>query len=317
MRCVVKVLSVGMTVCDVLISPVPANVMELDSITIQKPTMACGGDALNFAMALAKLGTDVSLSGRVADDAAGGFIRSQCRKAGVHIEGLKNDETCATSTTYALIGTDGERHFLTDKAIFSKVTDADVTDEMLKEADIVYFGSVMALPYMNDGGLERLFRRAKALGKLTAMDAAIDETIHVDNWLEKLSGALEVTDIFFPSFYEANRLTGKDDPHEIAEAFRPFGLKAFGVKLGGKGCYVTDFEREEILPPMEGVHVVDTTGAGDSFMAGLICAVGRGWNIFDAAGLASVVAAKNIEAIGGTAGVPCFDEALRLYQSRK
>ena len=180
MRCVVKVLSVGMTVCDVLISPVPANVMELDSITIQKPTMACGGDALNFAMALAKLGTDVSLSGRVADDAAGGFIRSQCRKAGVHIEGLKNDETCATSTTYALIGTDGERHFLTDKAIFSKVTDADVTDEMLKEADIVYFGSVMALPYMNDGGLERLFRRAKALGKLTAMDAAIDETIHVD-----------------------------------------------------------------------------------------------------------------------------------------
>ena len=112
----------------------------------------------------------------------------------------------------------------------------------------------------------------------------------------------------------------KDDPEYITkmvEKLDEWGASAFGIKLGGKGCYVTDFEREEILPPMEGVHVVDTTGAGDSFMAGLICAVGRGWNIFDAAGFASVVAAKNIEAIGGTAGVPCFDEALRFYQSRK
>ena len=40
-----KVLSVGMTVCDVLISPVPDNVMELDSITIRKPVMACGSVA--------------------------------------------------------------------------------------------------------------------------------------------------------------------------------------------------------------------------------------------------------------------------------
>lgn len=312
-----KVLSVGMTVCDVLISPVPDNVMELDSITIQKPIMACGGDALNFAIALSKLGTEVSLSGRVADDGAGAFIRARCREAGVHTEGLKDDDTCATATTYALIDLRGERHFLTDKAIFSKVTDEDVTDEMLAQADIVYFGSVMALPYMNDGGLERLFRRAKAMGKITAMDAAIDETIQVDDWIAKLSGALRHTDIFFPSFYEANRLTGKEDPHEIAQCFKDFGMKAFGIKLGGKGCYVTDFSREEIIPPLSGVRVVDTTGAGDSFMAGLICAVGRGWNIFDAAGLASVVAAKNIEAIGGTAGVPCFEEALSLFQSRK
>ena len=317
MRCVVKVLSVGMTVCDVLISPVPDNVMELDSITIRKPVMACGGDALNFAIALSKLGTEISLSGRVADDAAGAFIRAQCRKAGVHTDGLRNDEECATATTYALIDPRGERHFMTDKAIFSKVTDEDVTDEMLAEADIVYFGSIMALPYMNDGGLERLFRRAKKLGKLTAMDAAIDETIQTDDWLSKLSGALQYTDIFFPSFYEATRLTKKEVPHEIAQCFREFGMKAFGIKLGGKGCYVTDFEREEMIPPLDGIHVADTTGAGDSFMAGLICALGRGWNIFDAAGFASVVAAKNIEAIGGTAGVPCFEEAFELFQSRK
>lgn len=53
-----KALCVGMMVCDTLISPVPENILELDSVRIDKPRICCGGDALNVAMGLAR-GWDV------------------------------------------------------------------------------------------------------------------------------------------------------------------------------------------------------------------------------------------------------------------
>lgn len=311
-----NILCVGMAVCDVLLSPVPEDIMQLDSAIIAKPVMACGGDALNVALACSKLGAQVALAGRVAADLPGSFIRSRCQDAGILLDNLINDPLCATATTYALLDPSGERHFLTENAIFAEVTDNDVSDTLIKWADIVYFGSAMALDKMNTGGLERLFRRAKSLGKRTVMDAAINPHIRAKNWMETLSGALCYTDIFFPSLSEASEITGETEPRAIAQYFRPFDLAVFGVKLGHQGSYVTDFHKEHFLPPLQGVKVVDTTGAGDSFMAGLLYGLGLGWSAADAATLATIVAGKNIEAIGGTAGVPTFEEVFPLYQSR-
>lgn len=309
-----KILCVGMMVCDVLISPVPQDVLSRDSVSISKPVTACGGDALNVAVGLAKLGMDTAIVGRLAEDASGAFIRSACAAVGLDTSGVVIDRECATATTYALIDESGERHFLTDKAIFSRLVNEDVTDAQLQWADIVYFGSAMALPAMNDGGLARLFRRAKAMGKTTIMDAAIDDTLVCDDWLQALAPALQYTDIFFPSIDEARLITGKENPEEIAECFRPFGMKALGIKLGSKGCYVTDFETASRIPAVSGLTVVDTTGAGDSFVAGFICALAKGWSIPKSAAFANTVGAQSVTRIGGTSGIPSFREALAYYE---
>lgn len=60
---------------------------------------------------------------------------------------------------------------------------------------------------------------------------------------------------------------------------------------------------------------MDTTGAGDSFMAGLMCGLTKEMDVFSAAEFGSCVATKNVGAIGGTAGIPTYEEAFDFYQS--
>lgn len=308
-----NVLSAGMMVCDVLLSPVPRDVLERDSVSIDTPVTSCGGDALNVAMALAKLGVPTAVCGRIAEDANGAFIRGACADAGVDASGLTLDPVFPTAASYALIDLAGERHFLSDRKIFHTMTDGDVPEEKLHWADIVYFGSAMAMAKMNDGGLERLFRRAQALGKKTVMDAAVTDAPEPESWLESLKPVLKYTDVFFPSLEEAEAITGKSDPYEIAEEFRGSGLKVLGVKLGSKGCFVTDFREAKVIPAVPNIKVVDTCGAGDSFLAGFLCGMTKGWDPFQCAAFAGCVAAKNVQAVGGTAGVPTFDNALAFY----
>lgn len=310
-----KILCMGMMVCDTLISPVPFNILSLDSVKISRPVTCCGGDALNVAVGLAKLGMEVSVVGRIAEDTNGNFILAQCDRYGIDRSRVVFDKECATAASYALIDEKGERHFLSEKAVFAKIEGSDADDEAIKEADIVYIGSAMALRKMDEGGIKDVFSRARRLGKLTVMDAAVNREDPEREWLSYLGEAFLETDIFFPSLEEAVKLTGETEPERIAEHFRKFGMKLFGIKLGAKGCFVTDFKRKRFIPCPEGMPVVDTTGAGDSFMAGLICGLGKGMEPFSAAEFASCVATKNVGAVGGTAGIPDFEEAFDFYQS--
>lgn len=310
-----KILCMGMMVCDTLISPVPVDILSLDSVKIDKPVICCGGDALNVATGLAKLGMEVSIIGRIAKDTNGRFILAECDKYGINRSRVVYDETCATAASYALVDERGERHFLSEKSVFAKIEGSDAGDDAIEEADIVYIGSAMALRKMDEGGIRDVFSRARRAGKMTVMDAAINREDPEREWLAYLAPAFGETDIFFPSMEEAAKITGETEPERIAEHFRRFRMKLFGIKMGAAGCFVTDFRENRFIPCPKGMPVVDTTGAGDSFMAGLICGLAKGMDGFSAAEFASCVATKNVGAMGGTAGVPKYEEAFDFYQS--
>lgn len=310
-----KMLCIGMMVCDTLLSPVPSNILTLDSVKIDKPSVCCGGDALNVAIGLAKLGNSVSVAGRVARDANGKFILNECNKYGIHASGVVYEEECATAASYALIDENGERHFLSEKSIFEKLSGEDISDEAIEETDMIYIGSAMAMRKMDEGGIKDVFLRAHRLGKMTVMDAAYNLEDPERDWLSYLAPAFMETDVFFPSMDEAVKITGQTDPELIAECFKKFPMKAFGVKMGAKGCFVTDFKEKRFIKCPEGLPVVDTTGAGDSFMAGLMTGLARGFDVFSGSEFASCVASKNVGSIGGIAGIPDYEEAFDLYQS--
>lgn len=310
-----KILCMGMMVCDTLISPVPFDILSLDSVSIRKPVVCCGGDALNVAIGLAKLNMDVTITGRIAEDTNGRFILAECDKYGIDRSHVVYDEECATAASYALVDEKGERHFLTEKSVFARIQGSDAGDGIIEEADIIYIGSAMALRKMDEGGIRDVFSRAHRFGKLTIMDAAVNREDPERDWLSYLEPAFLETDIFFPSMEEAVKITGESEPERIAEHFRRFRMKLFGIKMGAQGCFVTDFKEKRFIPCPQGMPVVDTTGAGDSFMAGLICGLAKGMELFSAAAFASCVATKNVGAVGGTAGVPTYDEAFDFYQS--
>ncbi len=305
-----KFLCFGMAVCDYILSGVPTDILSINGASVSGLNVRAGGDALNVAIGVTRLGNQAAIVGRVGRDASAEFLRERCRTEGVDGSGLVTDKDYPTSTSFVLLDRSGERHFLFENRIYANYSEEMVLEKWLRDADCVYFGSALTFPSLDQGGIAKLFARAKKLGKTTAMDAALHGQKYDPRRLDAFRPALEATDIFFPSLAEIEVFTDTQNPYKAAEIFRDTGVKILGIKLGNKGAYVTDFSEERIVPPRKSGNVVDTTGAGDAFFAGFLSARMNGFSPFESVEIGNITASRAIEAIGATAGIPSFDRAV-------
>lgn len=310
-----KVLSVGLAFCDIPLSPVPGNILEVDNSRIEMPVSHTGGDALTVAVVLSKLGIETSLIGRIGKDVNGQFIEKELMKNAVDTNGLIVDENYGTAVSYILIEESGERHILVNRGANDGLTGRDVPDEAIKEADLVFFGSALAMQRMTDDEVADIFKRAHKYGKITAMDASIAIETSAERNLDLIEKSLRETDIFIPSYEEAAFFTGKTDVEEMLEVFGRYSLKLLGIKLGHKGCVLTDFKERIWLSVYPDVKVVDTTGAGDCFMAGFLCGYLHGWDLRKTGEFASAVSAHGIAASGASTGIPDFKTVLKYAEA--
>lgn len=305
-----KILCFGMVVCDYLIAEIPSDIMSRNGASIQSLRLSGGGDALNVAVGLTRLGQEAIICGRIAADPTGAYLTEYCKDNGVSPDYLIQDDEFPSATSFALIDPSGERHFLFENRIYANYSAEMVNERMIESADGVYFGSLLTFPKLDGGGLAEIFRRVKSAGKLTAMDAAIHGQKFEPGRMKSLRAVLEATDIFFPSIAEMEIYTGSRNPYKIAESVRDSGLKVFGIKLGEAGCYVTDFSDEKIIPAIPVQNVVDTTGAGDSFFAGFLSGWANGYTPFECAKIGNIVASYAIQKLGSTIGIPSFDRVV-------
>ena len=97
-------------------------------------------------------------------------------------------------------------------------------------------------------------------------------------------------------------LTGKNY-EEGSKLLISEGVQVVAVKLGNKGCYVTDGEEEYHIDPYR-VEVVDTTGAGDAFCAGFLYGLIRKKDLFTCGKIGNFVASCSIGDVGARKGLP-------------
>jgi sugar/nucleoside kinase (ribokinase family) len=312
-----RVLCVGLVVCDVPLRPIPKTILEQDVCFIEVPEFSTGGDALNVAVTLTKLGLPAVLCGLVGKDTNGDFILKRLGELGVDTRGIGRHPRLGTVVSYILIEPGGERHFVVSNDLSAALTGDDVPDDLIAEADYVYFGSAMCMAAMDRGGAAALFEKARRLGKTTLVDTAgCDPSLGTAYWRKLLDPMLRETDVFMPSYEEAAVLTGRREPEGIREELASCGLQLLVIKLGAKGCYVTDFRDEWRIPAFDEFEPLDTTGAGDSFVGGFIRGLTEGWKPETAAVFANAVAGFNITRLGATGGVPDFETVLRYLRER-
>ena len=133
--------------------------------------------------------------------------------------------------------------------------------------------------------------------------------------MEPLSEILPHLDVYVPSHAEASNQTGKTDPREIISVFREHGaIGLLGVKLGSQGALLQTASGSWIeVPAVQApAPVVDTTGAGDSFYAGLLTGLLRDMNEADAGRLAAACGACCVTGLGATGGLRSYEETARL-----
>jgi len=266
-----------------------------------KVEMHLGGCANNTALALAKLGLKVALSAKVGTDGFGDYCANYHRDAGVNISGLVRSPKDSTSFSFIMVPRGGNRRILHTLAANATFGPKDIKTELFAQSKWVCLGGVAIMPTF-DKNLKSIVRAAKKAGACVAADTAINNRFTARDWRKLFEGSYENLDILFPSEFEAQAITGEKDPEKICATLRKRGVRIAGVKLGEQGsALMTDAGYFRV--PIYRVKCIDTLGAGDCFMAGLLAGMVKGLDPVGAAKLGNAVSAHCVQAVGATTGI--------------
>jgi len=307
------IICVGILVADVLGKPVDRFPEKGKLGLVEKMSLQIGGCAANVAIDLAKLGLETTIIGKIGDDNFGKFLVEALNSEKVDISGLKIDKNVSTSASMVMISGDGERSILHSFGANAKFGFDDINPEVVKRAKIMLIAGTFLMPDFDGEGTRKLLKLAKENGVLCCMDTAWDSK---GQWLNKIESSMKYLDWFMPSYDESCEMSGKTKPAEIAQFFQERGVKNVIIKLGGEGCFVKQ-EKEDgfTIEAFTKVKAIDTSGAGDSFCAGFLAGLSKGWDIPTSAKFANAVGAHCIMEIGTTTGIKTIDETLEFIKN--
>jgi len=303
----------GTCTADILVKPVGlaapiggGRLFEVDPIDV-----TTGGIVCNSGIAMRRLGLAVAAASIVGDDVWGGVVRRRLEAEGIGAGALESDARHATSSTAVLIDPSGERSFAHHVGACRAIDVAYLRRQAgeFAKARLALLGYFGLLP-----GLEPAIGEAVAVLREAGCQVAL-ETGGSGGTLEAIAPALPHVDLYVPSLDEAIHQTGLTDPREILAAYRAHGLRGVaGVKLGSRGTLLSPRAGEFLEIPCIAAPgpVADTTGAGDSLLAGLITGILRGMPLEQAGRLGAATAACCVTGVGATAGLRSFEETMRL-----
>ena len=305
---------IGAAIIDILAGPVKESLFETGSIPMQMTKMSFGGDALNEAVVLSRLGKPVELITKVGNDEAGRRVLDYIKENNISVDKITVKDGLTTGMNIVLIDDRGERYFLTNpQGSLRKLALEDVLPYVNKMADIVSFASIFVSPLLGIESMECLFRKMKLeSGRVLAADmtkAKNGET------LEDLKGVFPYIDYIFANHEEIALLTDETNPLINAKLLVESGVKCAVVKCGKEGCIIHTKEETYEIPAYPVENVIDTTGAGDSFAAGFLYALSEGMSLKECGKFACAAASCAIECVGATEGIESLDEVMKRFQS--
>jgi len=251
-----------------------------------KVTLSLGGVGRNIAENLARLGVCVKFITVLGEDVHAEEIRSSCNRLGIDVSHSLTMVGRQTSTYLCLNDADGEMSVaLSDMDIFDNLT----PQYLAEQAEVIDGAECVVADTNVPQCLKYLLRTAKPPVFLDTVSAKKTAIVKDD-----VSGAFCLK----PNLLEAEILTGvkvKDD-ETLAEAIGKMhasGAKWVIVSCGERGAYVSDGVKTEFLPTFA-KHVVSTTGAGDSFVAGLVYGFVHGKDVFESATIGGAASALTV-----------------------
>ena len=245
---------------------------------------APGGAAANVAVGLARLGIASAFIGKVGDEAFGHFLAQTLADDGVDISALRLDSRARTALAFVTLQANGERDFLFYRHPSADMlfTPGEVDLNVIETARIFHFDSIsLAAPQPRETAIFAA-DHAKAQGKLISYDVNLRLPLW-DNEIDarrEIKEGLKRADLVKLSDDELEFLTGSREPAEFMNDLWHDGLSLAIVSLGANGCALLTPRGTVNVPSIE-VTPVDTTGAGDAFVSGLLAAILREPGLFE------------------------------------
>lgn len=276
-----------------LVDRIPAKDEEGFVIDVR---IAPGGSAANTVAALSRLGVKTAFIGKVGSDSDGDFLLNDMEREGINTFGVLRGKG-RTGCALVFVDKAGNRAILVDPGVNDDVSFEDIAKLKLR-GKILHLTSFICRKGNSPFEAQK---KATEFFEVVSLDPGNIYARRSDIW-----DLINKAEIFLPNRAEIEEITGLNYV-EGAEKAMARGVKIVAVKLGERGCYVTDGKKDFHVPAFK-TRVVDTTGAGDAFNAGFLYALLKGYDL-DVCGMAgNFVAARCIERMGARDGLPIKKE---------
>ncbi|RBP05310.1 aminoimidazole riboside kinase [Rossellomorea aquimaris] len=255
---------------EVLIDFIP---LDKHNTTYQKSP---GGAPANVAVGLARLDARSTFLGKVGDDVLGKFLQETLQEYGVRTNQMLLTPDVRTGVVFVTNGEDGERSFdfYIDPSAdrFLQVNDIDEEDFLTHK--ILHFGSISMISSPAKEATHHAVKVAKENGLLVSYDPNLRLGLwdSEENARETIKSMLSEADVLKISEEELEFITGEKEIESGVAKLRAYNIPFLIITMGAEGSYVYVGDARQYVPAMK-VKAVDTTGAGDAFVSGILYSI--------------------------------------------
>ncbi len=289
--------------------------LESDNLTYQK---APGGAPANVSVGISKLGGKATFLGKVGNDVLGIFLQETLTDYGVNTQSMKYTDEARTGLTFVTLESSGERSFsfYINPSADRFLKKEELDPALFEQHKIFHFGSISLISEPAKSATLRAVELAREKGMLLSYDPNLRLGLweSEDQARETILATLSYADILKVSEEEIIFLTGCSNVEEGLGQLPDLPLIL--VTLGGEGCLYRFKGQIGRVPALE-CKVVDTTGAGDAFVSGILYSINEsaktlaefsGQEMKEVIQFASVSGGIAITKKGAMTGLPALDE---------
>lgn len=268
-----------------------------------------GGKGANQAVTAARLGAEVTLIGRVGQDAFGPILLENLRREGVETRYVSSDDDVASGMAFIALSPDGQNSILSAGGANLQCLPRYVQDAALviRHADIALVQFAVPLESVE-------------LFVTLAADSDVPVLMDPTPAMSKMPQNWNRVTVLTPNETEAEYVVGHAVPDTAAAAqaareIHEKGVKIALVKRGAEGCVVCTAEGTRLVPGFK-VEVADTTGAGDAFAAGVGVALAEGLAVDQAVAFGNACGALACTKFGAQPSLPQRKEVERFLRDQ-
>jgi ribokinase len=254
--------------------------------------MFLGGKGFNQAVAARRLGADVAMVGRLGRDPFGDMFMAKLEQEGIDSSRVTRDPEAGTAIASPVIDACGENSIIAAPRANMRVTHSDIeaASDAIAAADILMLQ--FEIPVATSRRAAEIARKHNTLIQL--------DPAPVEHGFERFNAPI---DYIVPNEVEAHMLTGRMTLDEWGAVLLPETRQGVVISLGDKGAAAFDRSSRREFPAYQ-VKVVDTTGAGDAFRAGLAVMLAQGKPLDDAVRFANACGALGCTIMGAEPSMP-------------
>ena len=232
-------------------------------------TEVSGGSAANTAAVIASLGSPVEFIGKIRDDQLGEVFTHDMRAAGVTFEVPPAKEGPGTGRSLIMVTPDAEKTMCTSLGAGANLLPEDVDSDAVARAEVAYLEGYLYGLRATDSTVERIIDLAHKSGTRVALSLA--DPAWVEMQREHFDRILDSVDLLFANELEACLMAGVD-AGGVQEALAVLAKRCetVAITLGARGSMVMTNGDAVTVPAVPVDHVIDTTGAGDSYAGGYL-----------------------------------------------